>query len=149
MGASCQLLVDLRGNPFTCSCEPPDFPKWFTLSPIFKSTRYQYSCKIDGQTFPMTSAAISAAIDDCEKLIRRRQELELATLLPILEATAILASVIAIIELRRITICQDRVQLILNADKFLTFLSFSCEDIQFVAANILQPLKVTTLLQYC
>ena len=147
--ASHQLFVDLRGNPFTCSCESLDFLKWFSLSPIFKSTRYQYSCKIDGQTFPITSAAISAAIDDCEKPIRRRRKLVLTTVLPILAATAILASVIAIIKLRRIKIRQDRVQLIQNGNKFLTFLSFSDEDKQFVAANILQPLKEATLLQSC
>ena len=144
-----QLFVDLRGNPFTCSCDSLDFLMWFALSPIFKSTRYQYSCKIGGQTFPMTSAAISAAIDDCEKPVKRRRKLVLATVLPILAATAILASVIAIIKLLRKKIRQDRIQLIQNGDKFLTFLSFSDEDKQFVAANILQPLKVATLLQSC
>ena len=39
------LLADLRGNPFSCSCQSLDFLKWFVSSPVFKSTGINTSAK--------------------------------------------------------------------------------------------------------
>ena len=146
------LLADLRGNPFSCSCQSLDFLKWFVSSPVFKYTRHQYSCKIDGQTIPMNVAAVSAAQDECEKPIRRKRKLVLLSVLPTIAAFAVLSRILWIIKKRRERLRQrrleDRIKLIQDGDieeKFLVFLSFSSDDERFVAANILQPLKVSKI----
>ena len=149
------LLVDLRGNPFTCDCRSLDFLTWFVESPIFLSTRYTYLCKADGQNIPMGKAAILAAENDCERPKRRMRKILLASILPAFGAVVVSIGIRLVIKKRkerlRIQRLEDRTRLIQDGDldmTFLAFLSFSSEDERFVAANVLQPLTVICISQF-
>lgn len=143
------LVVDLRGNPFSCDCRSMEFLKWFVNSPIVSPTRHMYFCKTGGQTYSMTVDAISAAEYDCERPRRRLRKIILASVHVMCGLLVILLGTFCIIKQRKKTQLQrrfeDRVKLLQDdalSVGFFVFLSFSIDDERFVATNVLQPLKV-------
>ena len=148
-GNNASLLVDLRGNRFVCDCRSINFLRWFVDSPIFSSSRHLYHCMADGQPVTMTTAAVEAAENDCERPKRRMRKIIYLSVLPTI---GVLALSIAFLGVRnkykekmRQRRLRDHTRRIHNDDldtAFLAFLSFSSEDERFVAENVFQHLTV-------
>ena len=148
-GNNFSLMVDLRNNRFVCDCRSMEFLKWFVDSPIFSSTKHLYHCMADGQPVTMTTDAVEAAENDCERPKRRLRKIICLSVLPTIGVIALSIAFLGIrnkykekIRQRRL---RDHTRLIHNDDLdtiFLGFLSFSSEDERFVAENVFQPLTV-------
>ena len=92
--------VDLRGNHLSCDCDALDFVEWFVSSPLF-TNKDQYTCQANGRSFSMTDLAIRAAEDDCERPIRRRRTIILASVVPSITISCVIGVIIGIIKQRR------------------------------------------------
>ena len=144
--------VDLRGNNFSCECASLDFVEWFVYSPLI-AKKDQSMCHVNGDSYAMSEMAIRAATEDCERPIRRRRKIILATVIPSVTLVFVICVTIGIVKQRRRTLRRkrfdDRVRLLQddNVDfRFLVFLSFSSEDDQFVMEHVKTPLQVHLLL---
>ena len=143
--------VDLRGNNFSCECASLDFIEWFVYSP-FVSNKDQSMCHVNGHSYAMCNEAIRATTEDCERPIRRRRKIILATVVPSVTLVFVICVTIGIVKQRRRTLRRkrfdDRVRLLQDDDvdfTFLVFLSFSSEDDQFVMEHVYTPLQVNLL----
>ena len=140
-----EIIVDLRGNPFSCKCDSLDFLHWFVGSPIFDNTRDQYRCEIDGLNLPMNAEAIEMAQTDCDKL----KTILLSISIPVI-SLGLLVVVLAIVfkkfkerrTKQRFTDIISLIQENKTGYRFLVFLSFASKDDTFVLTNVFQPLKV-------
>ena len=140
--------VDLRGNHFSCDCYSLDFVEWFVTAPYF-TNKDQYTCQVNGQSFPMTELSIRAAKEDCERPIRRRRTIILSFVVPSVTILCVIGAIFGFVKQRRRLLRSkrfaDRVRL-LQGDcvdfRFLVFLSFSSEDDEFVLQHVLTPMKV-------
>ena len=142
------IQVDLRGNPFSCVCDSLDFIKWFVNSPLFID-KHQYTCQTNGHSFSMTENVIRAAEEDCERPIRHRRTIILASVVPSVMLMCAVGIIVVVVKQRRKRFFRqrfdDRVRLLQDdcvEFRFLVFLSFSSEDDQFVMKNVLIPLQV-------
>ena len=146
---SSTFLVDLRENPFSCKCDSMPFIKWFTVSPIFNTTRHQYHCTLDDREIEMNDKAVAAAKDDCDRPKRKLRNILLSSIIPTtVTATLILVTVYVVKRYRKKKKYQrleDQVGL-LHDDKigfrFPVFVSYSSDDVAFVMPNVINPLSV-------
>ena len=148
-GTNSTFVIDLRGNPFICSCKALHFLNWFINSPLFKDTRHEYHCQLNDEKIPMNEDVINVAIDDCEKPIRRRRKILLSSILPFLALVFFVITVILIVKRQRkkkyYRRLDDRLDMIhenRNEYRFPVFLSYSSEDSNFVTHHVLQQLQV-------
>ena len=144
------FVIDLRDNPFSCSCRSLDFIEWFVNSPIFKGSRDEYHCDVDGQYISMNTNAVTAAKYDCDKPKRKLRQMLLSTLLPCISlGIAIVVSIILFKKYREFKGLQklrENVALINDercGHRFPVFLSYASEDSQFVEVHIFKPMKVS------
>ena len=150
MGTNKKIVIDLRDNPFSCSCHSLDFIRWFVNSPVFDDSRDEYFCEIDGQHIPMDTNAITTAKYDCDKPIRKMRQVLLSTLVPCI--TLSIAGIVSIILFKKYRKFKNVQKLRKNVAhindetygyRFPVFLSYASEDSMFVEVHILQPLKVS------
>ena len=140
MNETANFHVDLRGNPFQCVCKSKGFLKWFISSPIFSVTRSMHHCQARGMTLPMNNEAIKEAEEDCERPIRRRRMIILASVLPAIGLTILIFVLIKLAKhFQRKTVrkrFEDRVRLIQDDEfehRYLLFLSYSnTDDVTFL-----------------
>ena len=131
MGTNRSFVIDLRDNPFSCSCHSLDFIVWFVNSPVFEDSRDEYHCEIDGQHISMDTNAITTAKYDCDKPIRKLRQMLLSTLVPCI--TLSIAVIVSIILFKKYRKFKNRQKLRENVEhindetygyRFPVFLSY-------------------------
>ena len=152
---STQLDILLLENPLSCSCSSQYFLQWFVSSPVFSSSRHQYTCNAmrEEKAVSMTYAAINEAKEDCDRPKQKRSKIFLASVLPAIALLLlVLVSVNVYKRYKRKQLDQryaDRVRLLQENNigfKYPVFLSYCSDDREFVLYNILRPLRVSSLL---
>ena len=143
------LVLDLSGNTFTCNCSALQFLQWFIQSPVFKTSKQDYRCTLNGESIPMDAESVSVSKDDCERPIRRRRKIVLSVSIP--ATVMLLLSVAGVILFRRrkrlryyrrMEYQLDMIHGDMAGFTFPVFLSYSCEDSDFVNSQVYQPLEV-------
>ena len=143
------VMVDLRGNPFSCDCESLEFLQWFVRSPVFTSTKHMYTCTANGERYPMYETAVKVAEDSCE----RPRIIMISSTASGVVLLLIVAGLVIITKHRKKKKLQkhfeDQVNLIRDTIpneggkfKFLTYVSYDEEDYCIVIPRIIPPLKV-------
>ena len=143
------FAIDLRDNPFICSCKALHFLQWFVSSPLFKDKRHEYHCRQNDEEMPMTEEAIKIAVDDCEKPIRRRRKILLSTLIPFFTLVIMAITIVAVVKkvrkknyYKRLDDVLGRIHENRHAQRFPVFLSYSSEDSNFVTQHVLRHMQV-------
>ena len=155
------LVVDLRGNPFSCDCEALDFLQWFTSSPLFTSKieNNVYFCETNGKKISMNENAVQASMDNCERPRRKRRMILLSSITSSIALVILTICIVLAVKRRKRRLLQrrynERVRLLQEDEtdfRFLVFLSFASEDDTFVEHHVITPLKlrqyVNMLMQY-
>ena len=148
------IEVDIRGNHLSCECASLEFVEWFVNSPLF-TNKDHYTCQANSHSYSMNEMAIKAAEEDCERPIRRRRTIILASVVPSITICCVIGAIVGIVKQRRRLIrskrFNDRIRLLQDecADfRFIVFLSFSSEDDEFVTKHVITPLQVNLLILY-
>ena len=143
------FAIDLRDNPFICSCEALHFLQWFVTSPLFEDKRHEYHCRLNDEEIPMNEKAIKVAVVDCEKPIRRRRKILLSTLIPLFTLVLMAITIVAVVKkvrkknyYKRLDDVLDRIHEDRHAQRFPVFLSYSSEDSYFVTHYVLRHMQV-------
>ena len=143
------FVLDLRGNPFTCQCSALQFLQWFIHSPLFKTSKQDYRCTLNGESISLDAESVSVSKDDCERPIRRRRKIVLFVSIPV--TVMLLLSVAGVLLVRRrkrlryyrrMEYQLDMIQGDMAEFTFPVFLSYSSEDSDFVNSQVYQPLQV-------
>ena len=144
--------VLLENNPFSCECSSLGFLRWFVASPIFSITSEYYQCHLQGQVIPITALAVDASQEDCERTKHQRRMNVLLSILPPTGGSAIVIVLILLYKRRQRRLLEqryaDRVRLLRENDigfQFPVLLSYASSDFDFVAYNILRPLRVSII----
>ena len=149
-GRNQSIVIDIRDNPFSCSCKSLDFIMWFIHSPIFEDSRDDYHCERDGQHIPMNTNAVTMAKYECDRSARKLRKVLISTLVPCIALSIAIAGSILLFKryryLKNLRKLRRNIAQILEETfgyRFPVFLSYASVDSEFVEEHINLPLKVS------